>query len=144
MIRIKNLSKRYSRKGGNILDGISFDFPDRGFFAIVGESGSGKSTFLYSLSGMVPFSGDVELFSKGTDLEAARREDIGFVFQDFRLPDSMGVLRSVMDGCICAGIDEAEAFRRAIHPVPLPQSYRPLHRAHPQNLRLRCCHFFFE
>lgn len=86
--------REYGAAGNRVraLDGLSLDLPARRFTAIMGASGSGKSTLLHCLAGLdQPTSGRILLGD--TDLgrlddaalTAARRDRIGFVFQDGNL-----------------------------------------------------------
>ena len=90
MFKIRNLTRSFGER--NVLDGISFDFPDRGLVSIVGPSGCGKTTFLNILScidqnasGEVLFNGNNLLkFSKQEAFDY-RLHQIGYVFQSFNL-----------------------------------------------------------
>ena len=94
MIEVKNVSKIY--KHGDIevsaVKNFSINILDGEFVSIVGKSGSGKSTLLHLLGGLdKPTCGtiliDGEDISKFTDKQMSnfRRENIGFVFQNFNL-----------------------------------------------------------
>ena len=92
--RAIDVVREYGASGNRVraLDGLSLDLPARRFTAIMGASGSGKSTLLHCLAGLdQPTSGRILLGD--TDLgrlddaalTAARRDRIGFVFQDGNL-----------------------------------------------------------
>lgn len=99
LLEVKNVKKIYTtRFGGNqveALKNVSFSVEPREYVAIMGESGSGKTTLLNILASLdKPTGGKVYL--KGNDLgkikekemAAFRRQNLGFVFQDFNLlPD---------------------------------------------------------
>lgn len=93
MITVKNLTKSYNV--GNVvnaLDCVSFKIDDGELVFIMGKSGSGKSTLLHMLGGLdKPTSGsimydetDITNFSENL-LSVFRRDNIGFIFQDYNL-----------------------------------------------------------
>ena len=99
MLQAVNIKKIYkSRMGSNqieALSNINFSVEAGEFVAIMGESGSGKSTMLNILAALdTPTSGEVFLdgvnFSNIKEKERAafRRNNLGFVFQDFNLLDT--------------------------------------------------------
>ena len=104
MISVKNLTKVYKTKRGNIyaLNNVSFTLPETGMVFIVGKSGSGKSTLLNMISGLDKFTSG-EIISGGNSLEnmsMAEREKylssyIGYVFQDYRLIEDFTVRQNV-------------------------------------------------
>src|ERR1700722_13183668 len=88
ILRLENLSKRYSPDRPAIFDGIDLELRQGEYLAVMGESGVGKSTLLNLLAGLdQPDSGRVLL--EGVDLSALdddavtllRRRAVGFVFQ---------------------------------------------------------------
>ncbi len=96
ILEVKNLKKIYSsRFGGNqvlALSNVSFSVEDGEYVAIMGESGSGKTTLLNILASLdKPTSGEVLLRGenivaiKEREIAAFRRDNLGFVFQDFNL-----------------------------------------------------------
>lgn len=96
------LEKIYTtRFGGNqvkALSNVSFSIEEGEYVAIMGESGSGKTTLLNILAALdQPTKGEVLLdgksFSKISEKEktAFRRENLGFVFQDFNLLDTFSI-----------------------------------------------------
>ena len=102
LLEVKNLKKIYTtRFGGNqvqALSNVNFSVEEKEYVAIMGESGSGKTTLLNILAAMdKPTSGKVYL--KGRDLgeirnkemAAFRRQNLGFVFQDFNLLDTFSL-----------------------------------------------------
>ena len=85
------------------LDGVSFALPMKGLVGVLGPSGCGKSTLLNILSGMdVGFSGSVQVLGKnlGRMSDAKRRrfrlQNIGYVFQNFRLLELESAEMNVM------------------------------------------------
>lgn len=106
MIRVENVTKVYSSFKGakeNIaLDNISFEIQEGDFVGIMGASGSGKTTLLNILSGIDSLtSGSVYINGinvaqmKGDELSKFRRENIGYIFQDFNLLDSLTLKENI-------------------------------------------------
>lgn len=101
MINVKNVKKSYGAMN-EILKGISFTIDEGDFVVILGASGSGKSTLLHVVSGIeVPDSGEIyydesniALFSD-RELTQFRKENIGFVFQQYYLLPHMNVDKNV-------------------------------------------------
>lgn len=102
VLQVKNLGKIYTaRFGGNqvkALSNISFSVERGEYVAIMGESGSGKTTLLNILAALdKPTTGEVILDGKSLsrigekDLAAFRRDNLGFVFQDFNLLDTFSL-----------------------------------------------------
>ncbi|SEO82199.1 ABC transporter ATP-binding protein [Paenibacillus sp. OV219] len=106
MIQVENLTKEYrSFKGAKevkALDQISFTAAAGEFIGIMGPSGSGKTTLLNMLSGVDhPTSGEVTIAGNAMDklkrdeLALFRRRNIGYVFQDFNLLDSLTLKENI-------------------------------------------------
>lgn len=102
ILEVKNLQKTYTtRFGGNhvqALRNVSFSVEQGEYVAIMGESGSGKTTLLNILAALdKPTSGKVLLEGrdltavKESEIAAFRREQLGFVFQDFNLLDTFSL-----------------------------------------------------
>lgn len=102
LLEVKNLKKIYaSRFGGNqvqALSNVSFSVEKGEYVAIMGESGSGKTTLLNILAALdKPTSGEVLLQGKNivaikeSEITAFRRDNLGFVFQDFNLLDTFSI-----------------------------------------------------
>ncbi len=104
MIRIKNLSKTYKMKSGEVsaLHNINLHVERGEFLAIVGASGSGKST-LMNMLGCLDKPTDGEYFLNGRDvlslskkkLADIRNSEIGFIFQGFNLLEKMTAIENV-------------------------------------------------
>lgn len=98
--------KKYYKSGDNItkaLDGVNLSVGYGEFVAIVGTSGSGKSTLLHMLGGLdTPTEGSVKVGDKELShmndekLAAFRRRNIGFVFQQFNLVQTLNVRENIV------------------------------------------------
>lgn len=94
MIELKNLSKVYKLKSGEVraLDDVSIKLPQKGMVFILGKSGSGKTTLLNVIGGLDNYSGG-DVFIDGVSLTDYKEKDydeyrnryVGFVFQDYNL-----------------------------------------------------------
>jgi putative ABC transport system ATP-binding protein len=102
LLEIKNLKKIYTTRLGTqkcqALSNVNFSVEEGEFVAIMGESGSGKTTLLNILASLDrPTSGEVLLDGESISgipdkqLSAFRRENLGFVFQDFNLLDTFSL-----------------------------------------------------
>lgn len=98
MIEVKHLEKYYGSDGTvtKALDDISFISYDGEFLCIMGASGSGKSTLLNCLStidcasaGDILFNGVSFDSLKKSELAAFRRHNLGFIFQNYNLLDTL-------------------------------------------------------
>ena len=109
-----NIKKVYkTRLGGNqveALSDINFSVEPGEFIAIMGESGSGKTTLLNILATLdTPTSGEISLegtsFSNIKEKERAafRRNNLGFVFQDFNLLDNFSLEDNILLPLVLAG-----------------------------------------
>lgn len=125
MIEIKEIIKSYGSSDNKIqvLKGISLTIKDGDFAVILGASGSGKSTFLNVVSGLeYPDSGKV--LYDGTDittfpdkeLTLFRKENVGFIFQQYYLLPNMSVDKNVRMG---ADLGRNKAYRNIIEAVGL-------------------------
>ena len=102
ILSVRNLKKIYTtRFGGNqvqALKNVTFDVECGEYVAIMGESGSGKTTLLNILAALdKPTAGSILLdgrdFSRIRESERAafRRDNLGFVFQEFNLLDTFSL-----------------------------------------------------
>ncbi|MGL4607555.1 MAG: ABC transporter ATP-binding protein [Eubacteriaceae bacterium] len=102
LLEVRSLKKTYTtRFGGNqvqALSKVSFSVESGEYVAIMGESGSGKTTLLNILASLdKPTSGEVYLGGKNLvtiddrEISRFRRDNLGFVFQDFNLLDTFSI-----------------------------------------------------
>lgn len=122
ILEVEHLKKVYTtRFGGSkvlALSDVNFSVEEGEFVAIMGESGSGKTTLLNILAGLDrPTAGAVKL--KGHDMTkipenqmaAYRRDNLGFVFQDFNLLDTFSIKDNIFLPLVLSrkGVKEMES-----------------------------------
>lgn len=100
VLETKNIRKEYGSRGNSFIaiDNLNLEVKRGDFLGIMGPSGAGKTTLLNILSTIdKPSSGEV-LYNdknivnmKNKDLSLFRRDNVGFIFQDFNLIDSMTI-----------------------------------------------------
>ena len=114
ILDVHNIKKIYTtRFGGNqvqALKDVSFSVEKGEFVAIMGELGSGKTTLLNILAALDrPTSGEVLLSGKSLssikekEISAFRRENLGFVFQDFNLLDTFSLMDNIFLPLVLSG-----------------------------------------
>lgn len=119
LLEAKNIRKVYAtRFGGNqvqALTDVSFTVDEGEYVAIMGESGSGKTTLLNILAELDrPTSGTVLLDGKDisaireNQLAAFRRDQLGFVFQDFNLLDTFSLKDNILLPLVLQGMNWRE------------------------------------
>ena len=102
LLEVKNIKKIYTTHfGGNqvqALSNVTFSVEQGEYVAIMGESGSGKTTLLNILASLdKPTNGEILLSGKNIvainekEISAFRRDNLGFVFQDFNLLDTFSI-----------------------------------------------------
>lgn len=125
MIKVKNIIKSYGNGESRfqVLKSISLEIKEGDFAVILGASGSGKSTFLNIISGLErPDSGGVfygvaDITALSDDkLTAFRKENIGFIFQQYYLLPDMDVDKNVKMG---ADLARNKDYREIIEAVGL-------------------------
>jgi ABC-type lipoprotein export system ATPase subunit/ABC-type antimicrobial peptide transport system permease subunit len=101
MIELKNVNKSFFEK--TALTNISFKLPSKGIFFVVGRSGSGKSTLLNLIGGLdKPSSGELLVNGLNTasfkdkDWDEYRNKNVGFVFQEYYLQESLSVKENLL------------------------------------------------
>lgn len=119
MLEVNGIKKTYTtRLGGNkveALKNVTFNVEKGEYIAIMGESGSGKTTLLNILAALdKPTAGSVELDGmelsriKESKIAEFRRENLGFVFQDFNLLDTFSVEDNIYLPLVLSGKSYAE------------------------------------
>lgn len=114
ILEVNNLKKVYTtRLGGNqvqALTDVSFSVEQGEYVAIMGESGSGKTTLLNILAALdKPTAGEILLDGKKLSdvkerqLSAFRRDNLGFVFQEFNLLDTFSLKDNILLPLVLAG-----------------------------------------
>ncbi len=114
ILEVKGLKKIYStRFGGNkveALRNVNFTVEEGEYVAVMGESGSGKTTLLNILAALdKPTNGNVVLDGrdlskiKEKDVASFRRDNLGFVFQDFNLLDTFTLEDNIYLPLVLAG-----------------------------------------
>lgn len=123
MIKIRNITKSYGT-GDNkfqVLKGIDLDISNGELVVILGASGSGKSTLLSVISGLeaadggsVMYDGN-ELFGMtDKELTSFRRQNVGFVFQQYYLLQNMNVESNVRMGADLAKNADYRSIIKAV------------------------------
>ena len=119
ILEVNHLKKTYvTRLGGQqvqALTGVTFSVQSGEFVAIMGESGSGKTTLLNLLAALdAPTSGKILLGGRSLaeipekQLAQFRRENLGFVFQDFNLLDSFSLRDNILLPLVLARVPHRE------------------------------------
>lgn len=127
ILQVKGLRKIYkTRLGGaavEALRNVSFTVEEGDYVAIMGESGSGKTTLLNILAALDhPTAGTVLLdgqdFSKIKESSVAefRRNNLGFVFQDFNLLDTFTIEDNIYLPLVLSG-EKYAVMQQRIHPL---------------------------
>lgn len=126
-MEVSQLKKVYTTrlgiKGTEALSQVDFSVEKGEFISVMGESGSGKTTLLNILSTLdTPTEGDVYLEGeslskiKEKDLSKFRREQLGFVFQDFNLLDNFTLKDNILLPLVLARTPVTEMEKR-VHPL---------------------------
>lgn len=125
VLEVKQLEKYYGNKGNltKAINNISF-FVEKGeFVGIMGASGSGKTTLLNCIStidkvtsGHIIIHGKDITRLKGNSLNKFRREELGFIFQDFNLLDTLTAYENIALALTIQKVKASEIDRR-VHEV---------------------------
>ena len=104
-ILLKNVFKEYSFANIKVcaVDHVDINIKKGDFVAIVGDSGSGKTTLLKLIGGLETATGG-EILINGVNIAALtkeeailyRRENIGFIFQDYNLVDFLNIQDNII------------------------------------------------
>lgn len=104
VLEVKNIEKYYGNKSNltKAIDDISFNVGEGEFVGIMGASGSGKTTLLNCIStidrvtaGKIIINNQDITKLKGNKLNKFRREELGFIFQDFNLLDTLTAYENI-------------------------------------------------
>jgi len=127
LLEVNNLMKVYTtRFGGNqmkALTNVTFSVEQGEYVAIMGESGAGKTTLLNILASLdKPTSGEILLNGKNIagisekEISEFRRNNLGFVFQDFNLLDTFSIQDNIFLPLVLSGktFDEMNAKLKPI------------------------------
>lgn len=104
VLEVKQIEKYYGNKSNltKAIDNISFDVDEGEFVGIMGASGSGKTTLLNCIStidrvtaGHIMVNDQDITKLKGNHLNKFRREELGFIFQDFNLLDTLTAYENI-------------------------------------------------
>lgn len=123
MIEAKGITKTYGtgESKTEVLKGIDLQIADGDFVVILGASGSGKSTLLNCLSGLERADGGQILYGadditalSDKELTRFRKENVGFVFQQYYLLPDMTVDKNVRMGADLAGNADYKEIIRAV------------------------------
>ena len=141
MLDVQSLKKVYTTRFGGAkveaLRNVNFTVEKGEYVAIMGESGSGKTTLLNILAALdKPTSGTVRL--EGQDLTAIRessmaafrRDNLGFVFQDFNLLDTFTLEDNIYLPLVLAGKNHGE-MRRRLDPIARQLGIQTLLKKYP-------------
>lgn len=125
LLEVRHLKKTYTNRFGTnqvqALRDVSFAIEEGEFTAVMGESGSGKTTLLNLLASFDrPTGGEIILNGlsfqniREKDLASYRRKNLGFVFQDFNLLDTLSVKDNIFLPLVLAGAKPEEMKKRVM------------------------------
>lgn len=121
ILKIHNVEKYYGSRSSltKAIDNISFEVDKGEFVAIMGASGSGKTTLLNCIStidrvtsGHIFVDGEDITKLKGNLLNKFRREELGFIFQDFNLLDTLTAYENIALALSIQNVSISEIARR--------------------------------
>ena len=141
ILQVSGLKKVYTtRFGGNrveALKNVNFTVEEGEYVAVMGESGSGKTTLLNILAALdKPTAGSVILDGqdlskiKESQIAAFRRDNLGFVFQDFNLVDTFSIEDNIYLPLVLAGKSYRE-MSEAIVPIAAQLGITELLKKYP-------------
>ncbi|KST79445.1 hypothetical protein E34_0951 [Lactococcus lactis subsp. lactis] len=123
VLELKNIRKSYflGKEEFPVLKGINLEFERGDFVSLLGESGGGKSTLMNIIGGLDrKYEGDVivdglaQKTKKEKDMDAYRRDTIGFIFQSFNLVSYLSVLDNILISLKMTSLSDKERHERAI------------------------------
>ncbi|MBU5226295.1 ABC transporter ATP-binding protein [Clostridium senegalense] len=104
ILEVKHIEKYYGKSGNVVkaIDDISFDISKGEFIGVMGPSGSGKTTLLNTIStidevssGHIYINGDDITTINQKNIAKFRRENLGFIFQEFNLLDTLNIHENI-------------------------------------------------
>ncbi len=142
ILEVNNIKKVYTtRFGGSRVEAlrdVSFSVEAGEYVAIMGESGSGKTTLLNILAALdQPTSGEVLLDGapmgqiRETQLAAFRRDNLGFVFQDFNLLDTFSIRDNIYLPLVLSGQMRHQEMEKRVRPLAERLRILPLLEKYP-------------
>ena len=123
VLKIDKIEKYYGNRSSltKAIDNISFDVEKKEFVAIMGASGSGKTTLLNCIStidkvtsGHIYVAGLDITKLKGNELNKFRREELGFIFQDFNLLDTLTAYENISLALSIQNVNPKEIEKRIL------------------------------
>lgn len=121
ILKIEKIEKYYGNKSSltKAINNISFEVENGEFVAIMGASGSGKTTLLNCISTIDKVTSghiyvdDIDITKlKGNKLNTFRRENLGFIFQDFNILDTLTGYENISLALSIIGIKASEQEKR--------------------------------
>jgi len=121
VLEVKQIEKYYGNKSNltKAIDNISFNVDEGEFVGIMGASGSGKTTLLNCIStidrvtaGHILINDEDITKLKGSNLNRFRREELGFIFQDFNLLDTLTAYENIALALTIQKVKPADIDRR--------------------------------
>ena len=121
VLRVSNIEKYYGRKGNitKAINNISFSVEEGEFIGVMGASGSGKTTLLNCIStidkvtsGHIHISGNDITKLNSKKVAKFRREELGFIFQDFNLLDTLTAYENIALALTILKINHKEIDKR--------------------------------
>ena len=121
ILKINKVEKYYGSRSSltKAIDNISFEVNKGEFVAIMGASGSGKTTLLNCIStidkvtsGHIFVDGEDITKLRGNNLNKFRREELGFIFQDFNLLDTLTAYENIALALSIQNVKASEIDRR--------------------------------
>ena len=121
ILKLDHIQKYYGNSGNitKAIQDISFSVQEGEFVGIMGASGSGKTTLLNCISTIDTVSAG-HIYLDGTDVTEInekqiarfRRENLGFVFQDFNLLDNFSLKDNIFLPLVLSGVDYRDMEKR--------------------------------
>lgn len=121
ILKVDKIEKYYGSRSSltKAIDNLSFEVEKSEFVAIMGASGSGKTTLLNVVStidkvtsGHIYVGGEDITKLKGNQLNEFRREELGFIFQDFNLLDTLTAYENIALALSIQNISSTEIEKR--------------------------------